>query len=390
MPIRTNNGPDKPRTVSTTTSPNIIAAPPHCPETNVLTECGRGTRNELSTTACALSLGLSTMGSSSTTRAHDASSGIANPEPIGPNPLPPPAPGPPPARPDEAPIVAPIVAPDDGPDVGSLGSGPVSGSSTVSASSTRYSRDRAMSSSCVPESRTLPFPMTTTRSANESVERRWATNNTVRSAITDRSASCTDCSVRVSSADVASSSTRTRGSVMSARARASRWRCPPDSVRPCSPTTVSYPLGSSMMNSCAWAAPAAATMSSKDASGLAKLRLSFTDDENKKASSNTIDTAALSDASVRSFTSWPSITTEPLFKSMNRASVIATVDLPDPLAPINATRSPGASASVTPSRALCPPGYVTTASVITTWPTCCRSLLAPIGVALVASKMAGS
>ena len=40
-------------------------------------------------------------------------------------------------------------------------------------------------------------------------------------------------------ADVASSRIRIDGSVISARASATRWRWPPDRVRPCSPTTVS-------------------------------------------------------------------------------------------------------------------------------------------------------
>ena len=46
-------------------------------------------------------------------------------------------------------------------------------------------------------------------------------------------------SVVASTADVASSSTSTRGSVSSVRASAMRCRCPPESVRPRSPTTVS-------------------------------------------------------------------------------------------------------------------------------------------------------
>ena len=39
-----------------------------------------------------------------------------------------------------------------------------------------------------------------------------------------------------------------RGARASARANATRWRCPPESVCPRSPTTVSYPFGSSRMN----------------------------------------------------------------------------------------------------------------------------------------------
>ena len=55
---------------------------------------------------------------------------------------------------------------------------------------------------------------------------------------------------------------------MSARAMAMRWRCPPDSLVPCSPTMVSYPSGSSQMNSCAPASLAASIMASTCKAGL--------------------------------------------------------------------------------------------------------------------------
>ena len=81
--------------------------------------------------------------------------------------------------------------------------------------------------------------MTTISSASEIVERRWATTNVVRPAITSRSPSLIASSVRASTDDVASSRISTRGSASSARAIATRWRCPPESVSPRSPTTVS-------------------------------------------------------------------------------------------------------------------------------------------------------
>jgi hypothetical protein len=46
-------------------------------------------------------------------------------------------------------------------------------------------------------------------------------------------------STRGSTAEVASSSSSSRGLVISARASATRWRWPPESVSPYSPTTVS-------------------------------------------------------------------------------------------------------------------------------------------------------
>ena len=73
-------------------------------------------------------------------------------------------------------------------------------------------------------------------------------------------------SVSLSTDEVASSSTRIGGSFSTARAMEIRWRCPPDSFWPRSPTMVSYPFGSPMMKS--WAsAMVAAAISSSVASG---------------------------------------------------------------------------------------------------------------------------
>ena len=99
-------------------------------------------------------------------------------------------------------------------------------------------------------------------SASEIVESRWAITIVVRSRIASvRPARISD-SVVASTEAVASSRMRIRGSITSARAIASRWRCPPESVIPRSPITVSYPSGSSSMNGCACAARAAASTSS--------------------------------------------------------------------------------------------------------------------------------
>ncbi len=54
-----------------------------------------------------------------------------------------------------------------------------------------------------------------------------------------RTASCTRYSLSLSRLDVASSSSRMRGSLRTARAMATRWRCPPLSRTPRSPTMVS-------------------------------------------------------------------------------------------------------------------------------------------------------
>ena len=107
-----------------------------------------------------------------------------------------------------------------------------SGSTTSSSSrsspgpwsSARYSGDDASSSSWVPLSATRPSATSTMRSARRRVERRWAMSTVVRSAMISRSVAWICSSVRVSTDDVASSSTSTRGSVSTARAMEMRWR----------------------------------------------------------------------------------------------------------------------------------------------------------------------
>ena len=81
------------------------------------------------------------------------------------------------------------------------------------------------------------------RSARRSVDWRWAMRIVVRpcarsSLVIVRSAPWIRSSVSASIDDVASSSTMTDGSVSNDRARAMRWRWPPDNVRPRSPTMV--------------------------------------------------------------------------------------------------------------------------------------------------------
>ena len=60
-----------------------------------------------------------------------------------------------------------------------------------------------------------------------------------RPRIASRSPRLISVSVWASTEEVASSRMRMRGSASRARAMATRWRCPPESVSPRSPTTVS-------------------------------------------------------------------------------------------------------------------------------------------------------
>mmetsp|Transcript_25212 Transcript_25212/g.58414 ORF Transcript_25212/g.58414 Transcript_25212/m.58414 type:complete len:97 (+) Transcript_25212:495-785(+) len=93
-----------------------------------------------------------------------------------------------------------------------------------------------MSSSCVPLSTMRPFWMTTIWSESTMVDRRCAITTEVLPTMSLSSASCTSFSFSESRALVASSSRRILGSLSTARAMAIRWRCPPESMTPRSPT----------------------------------------------------------------------------------------------------------------------------------------------------------
>mmetsp|Transcript_115429 Transcript_115429/g.200363 ORF Transcript_115429/g.200363 Transcript_115429/m.200363 type:complete len:122 (-) Transcript_115429:162-527(-) len=118
-----------------------------------------------------------------------------------------------------------------------------------------------ISSWCVPTSTTVPRSSTTMRSAPRTVDKRCAITSVVRPAMVRLRASCTCCSVPESSADVASSKIRIRGSFSNALAMATRCFCPPDSMAPESPTSVSKPPGSTWAKSLTSAASAATVTS---------------------------------------------------------------------------------------------------------------------------------
>ncbi|CAM5574915.1 hypothetical protein SFUMM280S_11484 [Streptomyces fumanus] len=103
---------------------------------------------------------------------------------------------------------------------------------------------------------------------------RWATTRAVRPSISRHRASWTRSSLSESSALVASSSSRIGASRRIARARATRWRWPPESLTPRSPTNVWKPSRSCSANSVTCAAAAAAYTSSSVAPGRAKAMLS--------------------------------------------------------------------------------------------------------------------
>jgi hypothetical protein len=89
--------------------------------------------------------------------------------------------------------------------------------------------------------------MTTISSISTTEVSRWVDQIMVRPLATLSNVRLMAASVVWSSADVASSNSSTEGLRMIARAIARRWRCPPDSVSPRSPTRVSYFCGRLMM-----------------------------------------------------------------------------------------------------------------------------------------------
>ena len=114
-----------------------------------------------------------------------------------------------------------------------------------------------------------------------------------------------------SSAAVASSRNRIFGSLTIALAMAMRWRCPPDSCPPRSPTSVPKPCGSASTNAAAPAATAAALTSASVAEGLPNRMLSATEHENSVGSWGTSAVAALKDRGSSCRRSTPSSAMEP-------------------------------------------------------------------------------
>ena len=118
-------------------------------------------------------------------------------------------------------------------------------------------------------------------------------------------------SVEASTDAVASSRIRTRGSTASARAIASRWRCPPESVIPRSPMMVSYPSGSRWTNSCACASCAMRSTSASSRPGAPNVMFSRAVAEKRNGSWEMTPIACRRDVSVTSRTSTPSSVIRP-------------------------------------------------------------------------------
>ena len=133
--------------------------------------------------------------------------------------------------------------------------------------STAYRPPAASSWSCVPRSTIRPCSTTAISSAARMVESRCAMTIAVRPARASASAACTAASDSESRCAVASSRITTRGLASSSRAIVSRWRSPPESRYPRSPTTVSRPSGSVSSRS-----PSRARRSASSDLGVGRLR----------------------------------------------------------------------------------------------------------------------
>ena len=153
---------------------------------------------------------------------------------------------------------------------------------------------------------------------------------------------------------------------------AMRWRCPPETVPPRSPTMVSYPSGSSMMKLWACAARAACSISSSVASKRPKRIFSRIVPANNTASWCRMDTLERSFSRFSVGSARPSRVTVPEVGSMARTSRDTSVDLPAPDGPTMAMFSPG-STSRLKLRSTGWPSYAVLTSMNRTSPkTLCR------------------
>ena len=102
---------------------------------------------------------------------------------------------------------------------------------------------------------------------------RWVISSTVRPATAPRRSRVSSSAVSSSRCSAGSSRITTGKSASSTRARASRWRWPPDSRAPCSPTGVRRPCGRESVQASSRARASASRSSPSVAPGFASRRL---------------------------------------------------------------------------------------------------------------------
>ena len=189
-----------------------------------------------------------------------------------------------------------------------------------------------------PVSMTRPRSRTTMSSAASASRRRCDTTSTVRPRAASRpTASRIDISLSASRCEVASSRMTSHASARNARAIASRWRWPPLSRRPSSPTGVSKPLGSAAMKRLgAGLAGCGRPGRRRSRRGGRGARLSATVPWNRCGRCGTHATCARHDPRSMLASGISPTRIRPASGSTKRSSRFATVVLPAPVAPTSA------------------------------------------------------
>ena len=211
----------------------------------------------------------------------------------------------------------------------------------------------------------------TTRSAARMAPGRWAMSSTVRPFARRSRAARIAASPARSTWEVGSSRIRIGASRNAARAIDSRCAWPPDSSRPCSPTCVARPSGIASTSARRPASSSASQRRASAASGSATRRLSAMLPRKRKVRCST--TAIRSRAPAGSATtSCPSSHTEPARGASWPCTTADSVDLPTPLGPTRASRSPGSTCSERRSSTSGPSGQPAVTS--------CRMIVPALGV----------
>ena len=140
--------------------------------------------------------------------------------------------------------------------------------------------------------------------------------------------------------DVASSRIRMRGSARMARAMLTRWRWPPESFTPRSPTTVSSFCGKRSANSFTRAIRHASTIASSEAEGLENETFSRIVPANRNVSCSTTPSCVRYVSSRTLARSMPSTVTRPQLGLWNAEINPMIVLFPEPLEPTSAVTVP--------------------------------------------------
>ena len=144
---------------------------------------------------------------------------------------------------------------------------------------------------------------------------------------------------------VALSRSRTSGRASTARASARRWRWPPDSDAPRSPSSVSKPSGRATMNSAAWTSSAASSSSAALACGRASRRFASTVPPSRNGACSTRSTRRRSCSPCQPVSDRPQSRTAPCTGARRPPSAAAACSCRSRRDRARARRRPAAAAS---------------------------------------------